>query len=145
MTDVTFKLTQSGMKALLSASFRLLEDPLTVLLLAPSYEPDMNHATFGAVAAHEVTSRDYNRVLLTGAQVSAPAVFRSDPFHFGNPVTIGPVGSVALVGGLPNAVKESSPLLAVGNFLDNGTALESIRGPFTIMPSADGWFALTQP
>ena len=143
MTDVSFKLTQAGMKAILSGEFHLLNNPITAVLLAPGYHFQNTHRTYEQVVTWEVQSPDYNPLRLTGQKVIDPANFSSDPLNFGAAVTIGPVGSVALIGACPKRLRNTSLLLAVGSFLDAGTAVESIRGAFKVTPSSSGWFALT--
>ncbi|MCK0068043.1 hypothetical protein [Kordiimonas laminariae] len=145
MTNVSMKLTQACMKAILSGDCHLLDDPITAVLLSPAYSFENTHRQYVDIKAFSLRSSDYQPTQLNGKRVFDPASFISDPINFGNPVTIGPVGAVALVKAFPKALKDTSLLLAVGNFINSGSPVESIRGPFILTPSPSGWFTFSQP
>lgn len=143
MTGISFTLTQAGMKTILSGDSHLVDGPVTAALLNPGYSFEPMHASYGDVQDFELKSQDYAPRELTGKIVVDPAIFTSDPIHFGSPVSLGPVGSVALVCAYSGAFKSTSPLLAVGEFTQG--PVESIRASFILTPSEAGWFSLIQP
>ena len=118
--------------------------PLTALLLAPGYAPNIAvHSVFADVEAYELKAVDAVRLLLTGTSVSG-ASFQSDDLIFGDPVSIGPVRYMALLAGNPDALTPSSMLIGVADLTPTGDALEAQRGRFAVTAPTAGWFSLSR-
>lgn len=141
--QASFKLTQAGIKAILSGAADVQKSPLSAVLLSPAYSFNMAHKFYEEISNFIIKSPDHKPMALTGKQVIDPAAFIADPINFGGAVSLGPVGGVALVVAHPNALKNKSTLLAASVF--SSGPVESVRAPFIISPSNTGWFALNQP
>lgn len=138
----------SALEALLaSRSPSLATSPLTAVLLNPRHTVDLtSHRVFADIAGDEISDTDYKRRTLTGTRVQLETggpVFLSDSVSFGNPVTLGPVGYMALVFGRAAGLKSDSALLGISE-LSIGGAVEAQRNVFRVSPPLDGWFQLSR-
>jgi len=148
MTAGPFLLYDSMLTALVAGALAPLpEADITAVLLSPAYVPDLAaHTAYGDVSAFEISGGDYHGLRLTGGAVAplsgAAAAFTSDPISWGDPVSLPPTRYMALVFGLPSALKSSSPLIGVQQLATG--AVEAVRGAFTVSPPAGGWFHLAR-
>ncbi|NVJ71384.1 MAG: hypothetical protein HWE08_13565 [Alphaproteobacteria bacterium] len=126
----------------------LSQEPLTALLLKPTYVPDLAaHTQLTDVEALEANTGDYRRLALTGPIIRAMAggaSFSSDPISWGNPVSLPPVKYLLLAYGAPGTLSGSSSLLGVLDLAENAPAVEAVRSSFTVTPPAGGWFILSR-
>jgi len=133
-------LYSAAVDALLRAQIPLHATPITALLLAPGYVPDLAlHTAYSDIAAYDLAPS--RRVSVTGTSVSAGA-FRSDTLMFGDPLSTGPVRHCALVQAPATLFRPDSPLIGVIDLAPDGPPLEARNGPFTVTMPAGGWFQL---
>jgi len=145
MLTGSLTLYDNALNGLVAGSFPSLQaSPICAILLAPAYVPDAAvHARFADVSVHEAKSAGNLRLQLTGASVAA-AAFHSNDLIFGDPVTLGPVRTLALVMGLAGGLTADSPLLGYIDLAPAGGALEAQRGRFAVAAPASGWFQLAR-
>ncbi|MEX0299201.1 MAG: hypothetical protein AB3N28_09030 [Kordiimonas sp.] len=120
---------------------------LTALLLSPRHVVDLaSHQILLDIKDDEISAADYARASVNGARLSkvpGGASFFSDPIHFGDPVTMGPVSFLAMVYGELHSLSDASPLLGIAE-LSVGGAVEAQRSRFSISAPPEGWFFLTR-